>query len=151
MDLLRLPSAFCLFLFSISADDIRHYSAFVPLIKHSSLSGPLAVVPVPLVPVPVCCSTFFPFVDHNSLSGLLSGCSLSIQFRLCLCQHAVQCSFLSSSITRSLGQSLSCLPVCRSAFFAFVERSSLFGPLPPVPVPLTPMPVPSNVLSFRQT
>jgi hypothetical protein len=83
MDLLRLPSAFGLFLFSISvvlAHDIRHYSSFVPFVEHSSLSGPVAVVPVPLVGVPACRPTFFPFVEHNWLSGPLA--VVLVAFRL---------------------------------------------------------------------
>src|SRR6266496_515444 len=75
MDLLQLPFVFGLFLLSISvtlAHDIQHRSAFFPSTEHNSLCILPAVVPVPLVPVPACCSAFFPFVQCNSLSGPLA-------------------------------------------------------------------------------
>ena len=62
----------CLFSDSLRlAYDILDHSTLLLSVEYHSLSGPLAVVPVPLVPVPACRSAFFPFVEHNSLSGPL--------------------------------------------------------------------------------
>ena len=74
MDSLRSPSVFGLFLISdfvTLAHDILHRLAFFSFAEHNSLSGMLAFIPVPPVPVPECRSMFFPFVKHNSFSGLL--------------------------------------------------------------------------------
>ena len=69
--MLSVFGLFLFFMFVTLAHGIVHRSGFFLSVEYDSLSGPLPVVPVLLVPMPACRSAFFSFVEHNSLFGPL--------------------------------------------------------------------------------